>query len=91
MKLRLFGRKTFSPFVTLGLNSSAINYEYRTTNTNTGIKRNENDTETSNGASFGGGIELNIAPDADLTLSYRRLAHHKQQVHVGSFEFGVSF
>lgn len=89
VKLRLFGRKTFSPFVTLGMNSSAISYDFD--NTDATAAKELDGKQTSSGASFGAGIELNVVKDADITLSYRKLPHHKEDVHVGSFEFGVSF
>ncbi|WP_420590760.1 outer membrane beta-barrel protein [Bacterioplanoides sp.] len=83
-KVRPLGNKTLTPLLILGLNTAEFKYNFQSSKERTG-------KITSSGFVYGAGLELKVASDLDLSLTYENIAHFHEDVSAVSLEANIYF
>ena len=83
-KIRPLGNKTLTPLLILGLNTAEFKYDFQSSKERTG-------KITSSGFVYGAGLELKVASDLDLSLTYENIAHFHEDVSAVSLEANIYF
>jgi len=84
-KILPFGRKTLSPMLLIGATTTSISYDYKRIE-DALIKVDSSENITSSGILYGLGVELHVADDLDLSLTYVDLSNLKYDTFTVSFE-----